>query len=86
MLIGNAVAYTTLAIIALNGVAFPSALDALVWVTVTLVIVARRLDITRCGGTTMRGDPATLSHWRRHAILMVTSTALASVLAHACGT
>lgn len=85
MLISHAVVYTSLAMIALNGLAFPSPLDAVVWVTVVLSIFARRIDITRCDGTTVRGEPATLAHWRRHAALVVMVTAVASVLAHAFG-
>ncbi|MCY1009581.1 hypothetical protein OV079_29250 [Nannocystis pusilla] len=82
MLIGNAIVYASLATIAMNGEAFPSALDGVVWLTVALTIVARRVDITRWAGKTASGEPATLAHWRRYAITVVALTALASVLAH----
>lgn len=85
MLIGNAIVYASLAMIAMNGEGFPSALDGVVWLTVALTIVARRVDITRWAGKTASGEPATLAHWRRYAIAVVSLTALASVLAHVIG-
>ena len=83
MLVGNAIVYASLATIAMNGAAFPSLLDGVVWATVVLTIVARRLDITRWAGKTASGEPATLAHWRRHTVIVVLTTAAASVLAHA---
>ena len=85
MLIGNAIVYGSLAMIAMNGEAFPSVLDGVVWLTVGVTIVARRVDITRWAGKTASGEPATLAHWRRYAITVVLVTALASVLAHVIG-
>ena len=85
MLVGNAIVYASLAMIAMNGDAFPSPLDGVVWVTVVLTIVARRVDIVRWRGKTASGEPATLSHWRRHAATVVLVTAIASVIAHAIG-
>lgn len=85
MLVGNAIVYASLAMIAMNGAAFPSALDAVIWVTVMLTILARRVDITRWEGKTAGGEPATLAHWRRYAVTVVAVTAAASALAHAIG-
>jgi len=85
MLIGNAIVYASLAVIAFEGAPFPSALDVVVWVTVALTLVARHRDITRWGGQTASGEPATLAHWRRFAAVVILVTAAASVLAHALG-
>jgi hypothetical protein len=41
---------------------FPSVLDGVVWLTVALTILARRIDITRWAGKTASGEPATLAH------------------------
>ena len=48
-----------------------SILDGVVWITVALMIVARRLDIIRWQGTTAIGEPATLDHWRSYAVTLV---------------
>jgi hypothetical protein len=82
MLVGNAIVYGSLAYVALNKLAFPGVLDIVVWLTVVLTIVARRVDITRGQGTTASGEPATLEHWRRYAVAVVLAAAAASVLAH----
>lgn len=85
MIVGNAIIYASLATIAMKGHAFPSVLDAVVWVTVVLTVVARRIDITRWHGKTASGEAATLSHWQRYAVSVVMVTAAASALAHAIG-
>jgi hypothetical protein len=82
MLAGNAIIYSVLATIALNGLPFPAVLDGVVWITVVLMIWARRVDIVEHQGTTASGEPATLAHWRSHAVMLVLVTAAASVVAH----
>lgn len=83
MLVGNAIVYGSLAMIAMNGEPFPSPLDAVAWVTVALIVLARRVDITRHAGTTASGEPATLAHWRRYAVIVVLVAAAATIVAHA---
>jgi hypothetical protein len=85
MLVGNAIVYGSLTYVALNKLAFPGVLDVVVWLTVVLTILARRLDITRWQGTTATGEPATLEHWRRHAAIVVLAAAVGSVMAHMIG-
>lgn len=85
MFIGNAAVYGSLAVIAMEGSPFPSLLDAAVWLAVALTIGARWLDITRWQGKTASGEAATLAHWRRHSLIIIATTAAASVLAHAVG-
>lgn len=85
MLISNAIVYASLAVIAMEGAAFPSPLDGVVWVTVVLSILARRIDITRWSGKTASGEPATLAHWRRYAATVLIVTAAASALVHVIG-
>jgi hypothetical protein len=85
MLVGNAIVYGSLAYVALNKLAFPGVLDIVVWLTVVLTIVARRVDIIRWQGTTASGEPATLEHWRRYAATVVVAAAAASVVAHMIG-
>lgn len=85
MIGANAVIYASLATIAMKSHAFPSTLDVVVWVTVALSLIARRLDITRWDGKTAAGERATLTHWRRYAVAVIMITAAASALAHAIG-
>lgn len=82
-LVGHAIIYMSLAGIAVHKAEFPAPLDAAVWITVAAMLVARRLDIVRYGGQTLYGEPATLGHFRRFALLLVTVTAAASVMVHA---
>lgn len=83
MLVANAIIYGSLAMIAMNGEPFPSTLDAVVWITAAMSLVARRVDITRMNGHTAGGEPATLAHWRKYAAAVIVVTALASLVAHA---
>ena len=82
MLVGQAIVYASLGVIILNQLAFPGIFDGVIWLTVVLMIVARRVDITRWQGTTVSGEPATLVHWQDYAVTLVWLTAIVSVLAH----
>lgn len=79
---GSAAIYLALATIAATSTPLPSSLDLVVGVTVIVMLAARWLDITRCNGRTFNDEPATLGHWRRYAILLVSSTLVAWSLAH----
>lgn len=79
------IVFGSLAIIVVDELAFPAIPDAVVWLTVALMIVARRVDITRGQGTTATGEPATLAHWRNYAVTVVCVAGVASVFAHAFG-
>lgn len=82
LLIGNAAIYLALATIAATRPPLPSPLDFVVGITLILMIAARWLDITRNDGRTASGEPATLRHWRRHAVMLVGVTLTAWALAH----
>ena len=72
-------------IIVLTSAPLPCLLDAAVLITVGLMIGARRVDITRFGGRTSDGEPATLSDWRRHAAVVLGSTVLGEFVSHYLG-
>lgn len=82
MLGGPAAIYVALALVAVRGDAFPSTLDLVVWGAVALVLAVRWIDVVHCRGQTAQGDPATLAHWRRFAVLVVLIAAAGSALAH----
>jgi hypothetical protein len=82
ILAGNAAIYLALATIAATKPPLPSSLDFVVGITLILMIAARWLDITRNDGRTVSGEPATLRHWRRHAVMLVGATLAAWSLAH----
>ena len=82
MLFGHAIVFTSLGIIIVTELAFPSVLDGVVWITVVLMIVARRIDITRWQGTTALGEPATLDHWRGYSVTLVWITTAGFAIAH----
>lgn len=82
-LIGHAIVYMSLASIVARRHEFPSPFDAVVWLTVAAMLVARRVDIVRYGGHTLYGEPADLGTFRRFAALLVIVCAAATVAAHA---
>lgn len=49
----------------------PILTDILFFFVVAALIVVRYVDITRCGGQTSDGEPATLAHWRRYTVLLI---------------
>ena len=62
---------------------FFSALDAAFGATVALLIAVRYIDITRLNGQTASGEPATLAHWRRYSVMLLSCGAVAWAVAHA---
>ena len=82
MLVGNAIVYASLFVIIVNQFAFPGIFDGVILLTVVLMIVARRVDITWWQGKTITGEPATLVHWRDYAVTLVWLTSIVSTLAH----
>jgi hypothetical protein len=45
--------------------------DSVYWFAVALCLVVRYIDITRYDGRTGSGEPATLTDWRRYALILV---------------
>jgi hypothetical protein len=82
MLAGPGALYLSLILIGARSAPLPSYLDACAAAAVILTIAARRLDITRFAGKTGDGEPATLAHWRRHAVVLTAVAALSWALAH----
>ena len=82
MLFGHAIVFMTLGIILVDKLAFPSILDGVIWITVVLMVVARRIDIVRCRGTTASGEPATLTDWRNYTVNVICFAVIASVVVH----
>lgn len=83
--VGNLVVYVAWVTIVLTTAPLPSLLDAVVWLTVLLMLIARRVDIVRYSGRTMDGEPATLEDWRRHVAVLVGATVVGEVIAHQLG-
>lgn len=58
------------------------ALDLTFWAIVAGLIVLRYIDITRFGGLTTDGEPASLQHWRRYLVLLLLVAGVLWALAH----
>ena len=56
--------------------------DPVCMVVLVAMIVLRYVDITRFGGGTASGEPATLKHWRSYSGLVVAFGALSWLGAH----
>ncbi len=85
LLFGSAVLYAAWVAIVLTSARLPSLLDALMWATVGLMLVARRLDITRFAGRTAHGEPAARGDWPRYAAVLIVAVALGQFIAHYLG-
>jgi len=62
-----------------------TAADAVFFGTVVLAAVIRYLDIRFSRGETVTGNPATMRHWRRYAILLILVSLIVWSAAHAVG-
>jgi hypothetical protein len=81
--LGNiALVIATLAIY--NGTGWSIA-DLVFWLTVGLLVGARYIDIVRYRGTTVHGDPATMTHLKRYALILLVAGAAVWVVARALG-
>ena len=83
LVLGNGALYVTLGTIVATRAPLPSYLDVFAGAAVLFILGLRYLDITRFGGTTLQGDPATMRHWRRHALTLIGLATPAWLLAHA---
>ena len=81
MLFGNA-ALARLAVQIAQAGSF-SAVDVAFWAVVVVMVGVRYIDVTRFGGLTAEGEPATLRHWRRYTGYLLAASAGLYTLAHA---
>lgn len=82
---GNAIIYASWVMIVLVSAPLPCIWDAVVLITVGLMIGARRVDITRYAGRTSDGEPADLTDWRRYVAIALGSAVLGEFVAHYLG-
>lgn len=84
--IGNIILFFCLTYIFHNRVHGLTVVDLCYGLTVVAMVAVRWVDIHSYHGDTVTGEPATLSHWRRYALLIcsvgVGAWLLARVLAH----
>lgn len=57
--------------------------DTIFWCMVLAMIIVRFLDIKFLNGQTATGEPATLSHWLKYAIVLIIISAIIWSAAHA---
>ncbi len=81
MLVGNGILAVCAVSIAAETRAF-SAADVVYWITVGCLLSARYADISYYNGRTSQGTPATMSHWRRYAAILVGAATALWVIVH----
>ena len=82
-LIGNAILLlTTISIFRHKGAIFYTA-DIVFWCTAAALILARYLDIKLWGGLTATGEPASMAHWRKYAVILLLCSTVVWAIAHA---
>jgi hypothetical protein len=57
-------------------------IDLPFWLVVGSILAARYVDIRFMNGETGEGKPATMTNWRRYAVLLLIAAGLVWVLAH----
>ncbi len=82
MMGGNAALGFLLAFIAKSRPAF-SSFDLAYWAVFASLIAVRYVDVTRLGGSTAEGTPATRAHWRRYSAVLSAICVAAWAAAHA---
>lgn len=85
MLAGNAIPMFTAIWIAKDSIPFGSVADLLFWSAIVSLVLARYLDVAYFHGTTSTGEPATMAHWRKHALLAVVLGGVVWLAAHGIG-
>lgn len=83
MVFGSLAMVLCIVTIARHTGSFLSVADAVLWALVPVLIWLRHIDITRMKGQTASGQPATLSHWKRYAGLLLAFSLVAWAAAHA---
>ena len=81
MAFGNAALFLLAVSIAQRGAV--SYLDVGFWTLAAALLLVRYIDITRLGGLTADGQPASLGHWWRYAAWLLAASAVLWALAHA---
>jgi hypothetical protein len=56
--------------------------DIIFWCAVVAMIIVRFLDIKFLDGQTTTGEPASLAHWRKYAIILVICSGVIWAAAH----
>ena len=70
MMIGNLILLFCAITIAQSQSSLLGVADVFYWATVGCVLAARYVDIRYLKGLTTDGDPASMVHWRRYAVLL----------------
>ena len=83
LIAGNAVLLLAARSIAIGGGLLLTWADAVFWLAAGAMLAARYVDVTRFGGCTASGKPATLAHWRRYALLLCGGALAVWIVAHA---
>jgi hypothetical protein len=83
MVFGNAALVICIGVIASQKGILITAADVVFWAVVPVLIWLRHVDIARMKGLTVSGQPATLSHWKRYAGLLLALSVVAWAAAHA---
>ncbi len=82
MLLGNAIfLLAAISISRHKGETFHTA-DIIFWGTAVALIFVRYLDIKFYNGLTTTGQPASMVHWRKYAILLLICSTVIWILAH----
>ena len=82
LMLGNMGLAVIAIFIIMNHLPLFSLYDLLFWVVVVLLIIVRYVDIAYLHGGDQYGDPATMKHWRKYAVLLPAISLVMWAIAH----
>ena len=85
LMVGNVGLAVVALFIILNHPPIFSLYDLLFWAIVVLLIIVRYIDIAYFHGGDQYGDPATMKHWRKYAVLLPAISLVMWSLSHGIG-
>ena len=80
--IGNIILFFCLTYIFHNRVRGLALADLGYWLTVVAMVAVRWVDIHSYHGDTVTGEPATMTHWRKYALLLPSGALVVWIIIH----
>lgn len=82
LMLGNVGLAVIAIVIIMNHPPLFSLYDLLFWAVVVMLIIVRYIDIAYFHGGDSYGDPATMRHWRKYAVLLPAISLVMWAIAH----
>jgi hypothetical protein len=85
MAVGNLLLVFSVLFIVRNGGGFLQTADWVFWIAVASLLLVRYVDLRFLDGCTATGEPTSLAHWVKYAVLLTACSVALWVVAHVAG-